>query len=114
MAFQAADFGWDLATTSTKQIPWFNRVFPNRMEAGGLAFLVRSYEGEARLSPIRLLQGKGRLTGAFLGRCLARLLSTEDPVPNFVQHSQTKKYIHRQGTLLVSTKLIMAQGPVIL
>lgn len=82
------------------------------MEAGGLTFLVRSYEGEARLSPIRL--GKGRLTGAFLGRCLARLLSTEDPVPNFVQHSQTKKYIHRQGTLLVSTKLIMAQGPGIL
>jgi hypothetical protein len=95
VAFEAADFGWDLATTSMKQIPWFDPVFTSRMEAGGLTFFVRSYEGEAKLSPIRLLQGKGWLTGAFLGRCLARLPSTEDPVPNFVQHSQTKKHIHR-------------------
>jgi hypothetical protein len=108
--FQDAHFGWDLATTYTKQIPWFNLVIPSRMETGGLTFLVRSYEGEARLSQIRLFQGKGRLTGKFLGRRLARLLNTEDPIPNFVQHSQTKKYIYRRGTLLVSAKLIMAHG----
>jgi hypothetical protein len=81
VAFQDADFGWDLATTSMKQIPWFVPIFLSTMEAGGLTFLVWSHEGEARLSPIQLLQGKGWLTCAFLGRCLARLLSTEDEVP---------------------------------
>jgi hypothetical protein len=110
VAFQDADFGWDLATTSMKQIPWFVPIFLSRMEAGALTFLVWSHEGEARLSPIQLLQGKGWLTCAFLGRCLARLLSTEDQVPILYDIARPKKYIHRRGTLLVSAKLIMAQG----
>jgi hypothetical protein len=73
VAFQTIDFEWDLATTFTEQIPWFDPVFLGRMEAGGLTFLVRSYEGEARLSLLRLFQGKGWLKGVFLERCLARL-----------------------------------------
>lgn len=68
MAFQTVDFEWDLATTFATQIPWFDPVLPSKMEAGGLAFLVRSNEGEAILSPLWLFQGKGRLTGAFFGK----------------------------------------------
>jgi hypothetical protein len=37
------------------------------MEAWGLTFLVWLHEGEARLSPIQLLQGKGWLRRQFPG-----------------------------------------------